>query len=159
MPLDGKGMYRHNNQVAKMHGGGDAAGREGMKNKILDSSKESGAEEGGEHTEVHNHGDGTFHTVHGGEQTEHESIGHMHAHLSKIHGQAGEKHFHAHHDGFEPHSHSVETGGEPEHQEHDPANIEAVKEHLGRFFDEEKHEGGDEEGQEAEPTMSSALGM
>ena len=81
MPMDATGQYRHNHESANMHS--EQAG----KKYNPDGKEEEGG--GGEHTEVHNHGDGTFHTVHGGEQTEHESIGHMHAHLSKIHGEEG----------------------------------------------------------------------
>lgn len=156
MPLDGAGKYRHNDQVARMHGGGMS--RDAKKDEILGDHPGAEPEDGsGEHTEVHNHGDGTFHTVHGGEQVEHESIGHMHAHLSKIHGAEGEKHFHSHSDGIEHSSHAVESGGEPEHMEHNSA--EEAKEALGNFFDEEaqepEHKGG---GYEEEPE-SSALGV
>ena len=165
MPLDGKGNFRHNDQVARLHGGGKS--REQQKDEILSGKKaEPGTAEegeGGEHTEVHNHGDGTFHTIHGGEREEHETIGHMHAHLSKLHGAEGEKHFHAHHDGFEGHSHSVETHGEPEHRQNDEP--EGMKEHL-----QEAMGGGDEserglgEMDSAENTLGSlkggsALGM
>ena len=160
MPLDGKGNYRHNDQVARMHGG---KSRDEQKNDILSGKKGERDDDkltGGENmTEVHNHGDGTFHTVHEGQQEEHESIGHMHAHLSKLHGAPGEKHFHAHHDGFEAHSHATETGGEPEHQEHDPENIESLKQHLGQFFNEEEKEGGENEGGEKEDYGMSALGV
>ena len=166
MPLDSKGTYRHNDQSARMH----STDREAMKNKILDGKSEPNDDNpedtDDQMTEVHNHGDGTFHTVHNGEEEQHETIGHMHAHLSKLHGEPGEKHFHAHDDGVEAHSHSVETDGEPEHEEHDAGNIEAIKDHLGRFFDEEEHEGeredGDHESEENTVgglTGSRALGM
>ena len=146
-----------------MHSGG----REQMKNDILDGKKaEPGTEEegeGGVHTEIHNHGDGTFHTIHDGEKTEHGSIGEMHAHLSSIHGAPGEKHFHAHHDGMEAHSHAVESGGEAQHEEHDPENIESIKDHLGKFFNEEEQEGkgGEDCSEENGEGMlhSHALGM
>lgn len=171
MPLDRKGIYRHNDQVARLHGGGKS--RDEMKDDILSGrkpetpTKEEGLE--GEHMEVHPHGDGTFHTLHhkgdgeAPERVDHETIGHMHAHLSRHFGADGEKHFHAHHDGFEPHSHSVTTGEEPEHQEHDPDNIEAIKDHLGQFFSEEEQEGKKGEYNSEENTAgtlgSRALGM
>lgn len=153
MPVDGQGTYRHNDQVARLHT--PQSGERG-------AAKGPGNEDG--HTEVHNHGDGTFHTVHDGQEEHHESIGHMHAHLSKLHGAPGEKHFHAHHDGMSHHSHAVETGGEPEHKEHDPQNIEDAKNALGQFFNEEEKEGdwGGKDGyekEEPEASHSSALGV
>lgn len=119
MPLDGKGVFRHNNESARMHT--RAAG--------LDPDKEG--QSTGDHTEVHNHGDGTFHTVdpeHG--QVEHESIGHMHAHLSKVHGEPGHKHFHAHHDGEAIHTHSSNAGEEPESRDHDAEDTDGAADHL-----------------------------
>lgn len=161
MPLDSGGNYRHNSQVAAMHSKGMS--RNEQKDRILDGKKPEGEEtEGGEHTKVFNHGDGTFHTEHQGEEVQHGNIGEMHAHLSKIHGEPGEKHFHAHHDGFDAHSHAVETGGEPEHEEHDASDIEGLKEHLGRFFDEEQKEGegGEEYGETSDrKSDKSAMGI
>jgi len=131
MPLDAMGNFRHNHESAQMHS--KAAGKEYM-------PEAKGEEEGGDHVEIHSHGDGTFHTIHKGEQVEHETHGHALIHAAKVHAEEGHKHFHAHHDGAELHSHSVEGNGEPEHQEHDPANIESLKDHLGQFFDEEEKE-------------------
>jgi hypothetical protein len=150
-PLDGSGNYRHNDQVAKLHGG--------MKEPKLAEPKEKEPSAVSEHTEVHDHGDGSFHTVHPEHgEVQHANIGEMHAHLSAIHGQPGAKHFHAHHDGMEAHSHAVESGGEADHQEHDPENIEAIKDHLGKFFNEEEQEGTDG-GYEQPQEAGSALGM
>lgn len=140
MPIDAMGNFRHNHEAAKMHS--EAAGKK--------YNPEGGGEEDGEHTKVFNHGDGTFHTEHNGERVDHESIGHMHAHLSKIHGEDGHQHFHAHHDGMEGHSHHVSGDGEPDHQEHDMANLEGLKEHFGKFIDEEAKEPAEGEGDEEE---------
>ncbi len=147
MPMDATGQYRMNHEQAKMHS--ESAGK-----KYEPDGKPKGEEEtDGEHTEVHNHGDGTFHTVHGGEKVDHESIGHMHAHLSKIHGEEGHDHFHAHHDGMGGmHSHSVKSGEEPEHREHD--GEEGMHEHLSEAMGEEGHEEPD--GDEAEPEHAGA---
>ena len=145
MPMDATGQYRHNHESANMHS--EQAG----KKYNPDGKEEEG--EGGEHTEVHNHGDGTFHTVdpeHG--EVQHESIGHMHAHLSKVHGEEGHTHFHAHHDGVMHTSHSVKSGEEPEHREHD--SEEGVHEHLSEAMGEEGHEEPD--GDEAEPEHAGA---
>ena len=152
MPVDGKGMYRHNSQVARMHGG-----TEKPEEKPEASLKEEGAE-GGKMTEVHNHGDGTFHTVHDGKEEQHETIGHMHAHLSKIHGESGEKHFHGHDNGLEAHTHSVETGGEPEHRDHEAGDVESMKDHLGDTMGEEGEQQSMDTSQD-ELSGSHALGM
>ena len=137
MPLDSTGNYRHNTESAIMHS--KAAG------KTMEEKPEAPE---GEHTEVHNHGDGTFHTVHGGEEVQHESIGHMHAHLSQIHGEEGHAHFHAHHDGVSMKTHGVKSGEEPESREHD--GVEGAHEHLDDTMGEDHEEpDGDEQGQSA----------
>jgi hypothetical protein len=140
MPLDATGEYRHNHESAKMHS--EQAG----KKYNAEPKEEEG--EGGEHTEVHPHGDGTFHTVdpeHG--EVQHESIGHMHAHLSKIHGEEGHSHFHAHSDGMgEHHSHSVKSGEEPEHRDHE--GEEGMHEHLSESMGGEHQENPEEEEQQ-----------
>lgn len=87
--------------------------------------------------EVVDHHDGTFttrHPEHG--EMHHESIGHMHAHLSSKHGSEGGKHFHAHNDGYEAHSHSSETGGEPEHRDHAPEDSSGMQDHLSEAMGE-----------------------
>lgn len=96
---------------------------------------------GGEHSELHDHGDGTFHTVAGGEETQHPHIGHALMHLAAHHdGEA--KHMHVHSDGMSHTTHHV-AGGKVEGP-HEHEDTEALKEHLGRFLDEEGSErGGD----------------
>lgn len=111
MPLDSMGKMRHNSQSAAMHS-------KGKDPKMSDKTDSEPMDTEGA-TEVHNNGDGSFKTVHGGQEEHHETIGHMHAHLSKLHGEPGGKHFHGHSDGMTHHSHSVETGGEPEHKDHE----------------------------------------
>ena len=92
----------------------------------------------GEHTKVFDHGDGTFHTEHPEHgRVEHESIGHMHAHLSKIHGEEGHSHFHAHHDGMSVKTHSVKSGEEPESREHD--GVDGAHEHLDEALGDGQH--------------------
>ena len=142
MPLDAGGQFRHNHEAAAMHS--QAKGKS-YTPKAKEPMEDDGNKDGA--TEVHNHGDGTFHTVHQGEQTEHESIGHMHAHLSKIHGEDGHSHFHAHHDGMTHHSHSAKSGEEPEHREHE--SEEGVHEHLSEAMGGHAEPDGDE----AEPEM------
>lgn len=158
MPLDGKGSYRHNDQVARANGGSAKEPKE--KEPSMHEPKEPKEAEGGNMTEVHNHGDGTFHTVSDGKEEQHETIGHMHAHLSSMHGAEGEKHFHAHHDGVMPHSHSVETGGEAEHRDHE--DTEGMKQHMDESMsDEGEHTAGEDESEmnSVGSLGGSALGM
>ena len=157
MPLDGAGSYRHNDQVARSHGG---MKEPKLGEKSMSEPKEPKEGESGNMTEVHDHGDGSFHTVHEGKQEEHETIGHMHAHLSKMHGEPGESHFHAHHDGIEGHSHSVKSGEEPEHR--DMEDSEVMKAHLDDAMGEGgEHETGkmDSEENSVGALGGSALGM
>ena len=147
MPLDSTGAFRHNHEAAAMHS--QAAGKS-YTPKAASKNEDDGA--AGDHTQVHDHGDGTFHTVHPEHgEVQHESIGHMHAHLSKIHGEDGHSHFHAHHDGAGGHtSHSVKSGEEPEHREHD--DVDGMHDHL----QEAMGDGAEEpDGDEAEPAMAS----
>ena len=99
-------------------------------------------EEGGAQFQIHDHGDGTFHSItKDGQRTEHPHVGHLAVHVAAHHEPDG-KHFHAHQDGMGEHtSHQATAGGEPEGP-HDHENIEALKEHMGQFLDEEEHEDG-----------------
>lgn len=132
MPIDATGQFRHNHESAQMHS--QAAGK-----KYAAPGTPAEGEDGA-HTEVHNHHDGTFHTIHNGERVEHESIGHMQAHLSKIHGEPGHKHFHAHHDGMTIKTHS----GDGDSREHD--EIAGAHQHMDEALGENQNEpDGDEE--------------
>ena len=106
MPMDSEGQYRHNHESAAMHS--KQAGKE------YKPEGEKPAEGEGDHVEIHPHGDGTFHTMHQGEQVEHATHGHALIHAAKVHAEEGHKHFMAHHDGGEMHTHSVKDGEEPE---------------------------------------------
>lgn len=70
------------------------------------------------------------------EEPEHSSV---HEHLSALHAEHGGKHMHVHHDGMSITSHHVGEDGEVQGP-HNHENIEALKEHLGKFFDEEANE-------------------
>jgi hypothetical protein len=89
------------------------------KGKSYNPDKEPMNAESGDSHELHDHGDGSFHTVHQGEQVEHESLGHALIHMAKTHAEEGHKHFHAHHDGMSMKSHSASAGEEPESREHE----------------------------------------
>ena len=100
-----------------------------------------GHEDGGDgkRSELHSKGDGTYHTVTSdGEHMDHPTIHHATAHLA--HHHEGGAHMHIHHDGSKMSSSHVAEDGEVQGP-HDHANIEALKEHLGKFFGEEENEG------------------
>lgn len=152
MPLDSSGQFRHNTESAMMHSGGKMPAKQPQ---MAHKEGESGGD--ASMTEVHSHGDGTFHTVHDGQEEPHESIGHMHVHLSKIHGGEGDKHFHAHHEGGMMHSHSVESkDGEPRHEEHSPEDSEGASSHLHEAMG--GHEQAMEPGQQEEPAAGAQDG-
>jgi hypothetical protein len=141
MPLDGKGKFHINSQMASS-------------SDKLEGTVPAGEGEGKPH-ELHAHGDGTYHTVSPeGERTEHPHLGHALMHMA-AHHEPGAKHMHVMSDGMDHTTHHVENGGEVQGP-HDHENIEAVKEHLGKFFDEEEHEG--EGKQDGAPEEKGARG-
>ena len=140
MPTDATGAYRHNHESAQMHS--QAAGKE------YKPEKEPLNAESGDAHELHDHGDGSFHTVHQGEQVDHETLGHALIHMAKTHAEDGHTHFHAHHDGMTHHSHSAKSGGESESREHD--DLDGAHQHMDEAMEETptEHEGeGDPEGE------------
>ena len=102
-------------------------------------------EEAEPHFQIHDHGDGTFHSItKEGDRMEHPHVGHLAIHVAAHHEQSG-KHFHVHQNEMGEHtSHQATDGGEPEGP-HDHENIEALKDHMGQFLDEEEHEGAEHE--------------
>jgi hypothetical protein len=98
--------------------------------------------EGGAPMEVHDHGDGTFHTVKDGQEEQHPDLLHMTTHIAHVH-EPESKHHHAKHDGFSGHTHGMhEDGTHEETQEHD--SPEEMGEGLKAFM-------GGEEGAEDKP--------
>ncbi len=90
-------------------------------------------------TELHDHGDGTFHSVIGGTKTEHPHIGHALVHIGAHHESEG-KHMHIHQDGAGEHtSHQASESGGVEGP-HNHENIEELKSALDQFFSEEENE-------------------
>ena len=142
MPLDASGTYRHNHESAAMHS--QAAGKE------YKPEKESMNAESGDAHELHDHGDGTFHTVHQGEKVEHESLGHALIHMASKHAEDGHSHFHGHHDGMTHHSHSAKSGEEPEHRESD--DVQGMHDHLDEAMGTEGE--SEPDGDEKEPEMA-----
>lgn len=94
----------------------------------------------GGHSQLHPHGDGSYHTITSdGQRTEHPHIGHALMHMAAHHEGDG-KHMHVHQDGGGGHtSHHVAEDGKVQGP-HDHENIEALKDHMGRFLDEEANE-------------------
>ena len=56
------------------------------------------------------------------------------------HHEEGGKHMHVHKDEMGGY-HSSQHDGEKTEGPHDHENLEALKSHMGKFFDEEEHEG------------------
>jgi len=80
----------------------------------------------------------------------------VHEHLAAMHAQMGGKHMHVHHDGMTHTTHHVGEDGQVQGP-HDHENIEAVKEHLGKFFNEEEHEDGGYGGKEEKSEHGKGL--
>ena len=81
---------------------------------------------------------------------------HMHAAAEALHAAEPEsKHMIVSHDGYGMKSHGIHEDGthEPEQGSHDHENIEALKQHMGQFFDEEENE-PKESGEEPEENQS-----
>jgi hypothetical protein len=139
MPMDSKGNYHVNAQ--RMRASGRTSGKS-PEDKGGDGMKsEAPAESGGEkvHT-ITEKGDGSMHSrMHDGTETDHPDHLHMLAHIGH-HVSGGDKHHVAHHDGMSMHSHGIHEDGQHE-ETHDHENIEDLKGNLGKFFDEEEHEG------------------
>jgi hypothetical protein len=82
---------------------------------------------------------------------------HMHAAAEALHAAEPEsKHMIVSHDGYGMKSHGIHEDGthEPEEGAHDHENIEELKSHLGKFFNEEEDEGSHEDGEEPEEDQS-----
>lgn len=109
------------------------------------------AGEGGEHSELHPHGDGSYHTITGGQKTEHPDITHAMAHMAGHHEPDG-KHSHVmhHEDGSHTSSHHAdgETSGP-----HDHENLEVLKDHFDQFMNEEGQEGRESGGESHDGLM------
>lgn len=108
--------------------------------------------------EIHDHGDGTAHSMVGGEKTEHPD--HMHAVAHVAHHLMPEGgHFHGHHDGFSMKSHAIhETGEHAETTEHEtPEEMhQALDETIGGTEGAEHGEPDGDEG--GSPTLGGFRG-
>lgn len=122
--------------------------------KMGEESKDE--HEGGSAIELHDHGDGTAHTVIEGKQEEHPDQMHAIAHIAH-HLDPHSAHFHAKHDGFSGHSHGVHESGEhSETKEHE--SPEEMKPEMDAMLG---GGGGDEQSQgaaEDEPGLGGFQG-
>lgn len=91
-------------------------------------------EEVGEHSELHDNGDGSFKTVKGGAEEEHPDLGHALMGLAGHHKPEG-KHVHAHHDGASVHTHGISEGMHDGPNEH--GSTEEATEHMGNYLSDE----------------------
>ena len=89
-------------------------------------------------TELHDHGNGSYHTVHAGKTTQHPHLGHALMHIAKMHEPEAD-HVHAMGDDEGFTVHGVQAGGKVSGP-HNPANIKALKASMGKFLDEEAQE-------------------
>ncbi len=162
MPKDQAGKFHLNSQKAHASDrmATSASGKMSVQSTPKETPENTGTGEGGASSHLHDHGDGTFHVEHeDGSRTEHPHIGHALMHMAAKHAP-GDKHMHAHHDGMSHTSHHVgEDGAVQGPTEHE--NTEALKEHLGRFFDEEskepEHWGGEDGGEESYASGGKSL--
>ena len=98
-----------------------------------------------------------------GQQPEPQQDGgddHMHMAAEAMHAAEPEsKHMIVSHDGYGMKSHGIHEDGrhEPEHGAHDHENIEELKSHLGKFFNEEEQEGKPMHGDGEEPEENQSL--
>ena len=95
-----------------------------------------------------------------GDDQEHDTGDHMHEAAEKLHAAEPEsKHMIVSHDGFSYKSHGIHEDGkhEPEQGAHDHENIEELKGHLGKFFNEEEQEGKPEHDGGEEPEENQSL--
>lgn len=129
MPMDKSGKFHLNTQRAM------AADKRPPK---APSAEPEPAEHGGNATTLHDHGDGTFHTEGPAGHMDHPHIGHALMHMAAHHAP-GVKHMHVQHDGMEITSHQAGEDGEVEGP-HNHENMEALKDHMDQFLNEEEHE-------------------
>lgn len=154
MPRDSAGNFHFNSQRAHAADRmASAKPKEPPSKKVEHEAHAEEHESEGMKTELHDNGDGTYHTkTHDGEEADHPHIGHALMHIAGKHAPES-KHFHASHDGMSITAHSHENGETSEGKEHE--DTESAKEHLGAVMD-----GGDGmEGHEQNEDTGDMAGM
>jgi hypothetical protein len=133
--------WRQHKASLRSRGTGSRAGERGA--GVLEPEEEQGGE--GAPITLHAHGDGSYHTeTEDGEREEHPHIGHALMHMAHHHDPDA-KHMHVHHDGEAMTTHHVGEDGMVQGP-HDHENLEALKDHMDQFLDEEGHEGEEDGG-------------
>ena len=148
MPLDKGGKFHNSTQRAMFADKGASRGLGGGKPEGEMPKPEPNDEAGetGEYSQLHDHGDGSFHSITSdGQRTEHPDITHA---LAQLGGHHAPEHMHSviqhHDDGTHTSSHhdGTEVSGPHEH-----GNIEEMKDQLhgfansfGNFADQERKE-------------------
>lgn len=87
----------------------------------------------GDHSELHDKGDGSFKTVKGGAEEDHPTLGHALMAMAGHHAPEG-KHVHAHSHGGSVHSHGHSGGMTEGPNEHGSA--EEAGQHMGNYLSE-----------------------
>lgn len=132
-------------------------GKDGKLPKISESKRpEEGKEDdpkpeesGEKMSSMHEHPDGTFHTMKDGDKEEHPDMGHALMAMAAHHKPEG-KHVHAHHDGMSVHTHGISEGQHEGPTEH--GSTEEATQHMGDFMNggEQQSEEPQEEAQDHE---------
>jgi hypothetical protein len=140
----------------KMESSGKAGEKMGEKPKAAAEHEGEGEKAG---IQLHDHGDGTAHSVIEGKQEEHPDHMHAVAHIAH-HLMPEGSHFHAHHDGFSAKSHGIHESGEhAETQEHNaPEEMHGAMDAMLGGGEGGGEEAGQAQGGEAEPSMGGFQG-
>jgi hypothetical protein len=123
--------------ISNMMSGGSA----GKQQRPMPQKPMAGEDSG--HSELHPHGDGTYHTMTGGRQTEHPHLGHALAHMAKHHEAEG-SHSIVHHHAEGHTAHHAKEGGEVMGPEEHP-DTEGVKQGMDKMLGGGEGEGGNDQ--------------
>lgn len=120
---------------------GLAPGKDGKLPKIMESKSPDPKMQSAEHeaegekmSSMHDHGDGSFHTMKDGAREEHPDMGHALMAMASHHKPEG-KHFHAHHDGMSVHSHGSAAGEHDGPNEH--ASTDEAADHMKNYLSDD----------------------
>lgn len=130
-------MLKHSDGKAAFSG--LMPGKDGKLPKMEAAPKKEEAEKPeaqatGEHSELHDNGDGSFKTVKGGAEEQHPDMGHALMAMAAHHKPEG-KHVHAHHDGMSVHSHGIHSGEHDGPNEH--ATGDEAGQHMGNYLSDD----------------------
>lgn len=119
--------------------------------------KDANPEEmGGEKmSSMHEHPDGSFHTMKDGQQEDHPDMGHALMAMAAHHKPEG-KHVHAHHDGMSVHTHGIHEGMHDGPNEH--TSPEEATEHMGNYLSDSESQEQPQDGAQDHEGLSGFSG-